>query len=246
MAFIELIGCPASGKSTIYKELKSKYYDDPLWEFSKDIGGSKRKGVLDLIKNKLKLTKVNKGISIGKSMMISAEKYAHQHEELMENIWDLINNSIYDYRGIHQGIRISNSIYGSIVRHSFLSEKHLNQKIIIDEGILHRLTNLYDKKNEKKIIKILRELNYPNAIIMCSSPVQIIFERAKARSSVMYSYKTNDLHILNETKRKVTGAEFIYNYYKNKNIPVFQIDTSSNSVKVSSHKVLDFIDTLNV
>lgn len=246
MPVIELIGCPGSGKSTIYNELKKCRTEGEISQnyiFSKDLLNRQSNGFISKLINKIFLKKRTQNNIIKKSMMISAEKYSHENEVLIQMIWDLIDNSKYDYRGIHQGLRISYGLYQSLIRHSFLVENYSDKMVIVDEGILHKLANIFHNDNQEKITNILSRLTYPSVIIMCTCPVEVIYERAKSRSSVMYSYDTNNSQILSETKRKIAGANLIFDFYKNKGNRVIKIDTSSNKKNTSMDKILNVLNT---
>jgi hypothetical protein len=194
-----------------------------------------------------------------KDVKRASEVFLDTNPGLVQRLWRYIDRvGEQDYRGIDMRFSVAYSFLLAFGRYQAVldtlasggGQGSMPSVTVFDEGLLHKIANILLDEPDARVVSDGGEVNAflavvpaPRAIIHCDAPLETLTNRAQARQSVMYGYKTEAHQIVQETARKQRGAAYVAGFYAQKGVPVLNLDMDMPAID-NINKASEFLSGL--
>lgn len=250
---IELCGVAGVGKTTIFKEMISRWDHHSDWIPGHFLFPQQKLRFDTLSKLLLSVERkftTSEGNIDERIMKPYGDRFLANYPEYIDACWHNIF-SINHKKGNGPDLRFDKSkyLYHTLQKFQFLSESKTSKATILDEGLIHRLANgLYrqeDPDEEKKeIYNLVQLMPLPDALIYVETDVAEIAKRLYKRKKVIISHKSLNLAALENTSRlSLERMVIVLQNLEKRKVPLLCVD-AENDIVTNSNIIISFIEGL--
>lgn len=249
--FVELIGSPGVGKTTIYKELQRIWEKNYNWapsqnfypkkEIISEPSGSFFIDILRRIKNR-------NGKIDTRAMEEAGGRFVELYPEYIDACWNDINcTQKRNLNGRDLRFQKVSYLYKLIQKIQTVREQNSEQIAIVDEGLIHIINSILYKREvsaeEKKHIEHLLEIMpLPVGIVSIETALEENIKRLGQRKKVIPMHKSLADEQLEDTIRIDHNKRAVINtIIANKKIPFLRID-STDVIANNVSKIIHFAE----
>ncbi len=249
---VEFVGTPGVGKTTIYKEMITRSNKKHKWIpgeflFPKEKLTAEHYGTFIL--NFLKHITGRKGVDI-MAMEEAGGRFVALYPEYIDQCWNNINClHKKNINGLDLRFQKVSYLYKLIQKIQTLRETESNQIAIVDEGLIHLITNSLCKREDlaeeqKEIENFLQIMPVPNGIVSIETDLEENTKRLLQRKKVIPMHKLlkkSQLEKVISIDHKKRAA--VNSILETQNIPLLRIN-STDKVAINVSKIINFVENL--
>ncbi len=252
---VEIMGSPGVGKTTIYQQMASEWKKNYKWipgEFlipkEKLISQKYTTSILNILRF-IFLRKEKYDVA---AMDEAGVRFVTLYPEYIDKCWNNIN-CIYKKNENGSDLRFQkiSYLYKLIQKIQILRERGSDQIAIVDEGLIHLITNSLCKKEsefeeKEEIEKLLQVMPIPDGFICVETDLEENTKRLLQRKKVISMHKSlmqSQLEkvICLDHKRRVAVNAIL----ETRNIPLLRIN-STDKVATNVSKIINFVENLSL
>ncbi len=246
---VEFYGSPGVGKSTIYKELEGKWKKNYNWIPSHHL--YKKKEFEKLNKIFFSVARLIKYGGVDDAAMKEAgERFIAQYPEFIDAFWNnILSKQKKSYNGLDLRFERVKYFYVTIQKIQFLRESSCKKIVLVDEGLIHRISRgFYKSENVAEEIDeieyLLQVMPLPDAVVYFETDVQENARRLAQRKKVISMHKSLSIteieYIIPETQERM---EHVTKFLQNKGISILRIDAKLH-IGTNVNKIMSFVEGL--
>lgn len=250
-AFVEFIGVPGAGKSTVYREVAARWRHEDTWlpvEIlleAKPVLGS---GVLGAVEKRFRsLSGRRLGIDRAE-LRLASRRFVAEHPRFATATWSAISSSFPAARDDLQGevrFELATFWFDLCGRIQLIQEREDCRICVMDEGLLHN-NFLASPQRPTEVAEATTSVPAkPVAVVHCVAPADVVWARQLHRGRIPPTFRgvaLEDMPLtLNRSKQR---AILICAHLVATGIPVLEID-SEDSPGDNARRVLTFLDAVD-
>ncbi len=248
---IELCGSPGVGKSTIYKEIVSKWRRYYNWtpahylypQVNSDYRSIKNFLITFLKKDYRKTDAI--------AMRNAGRRFVSQYPQFIEACWNhILLREKESLNGTDQRFEKAVYMYTLMQKIQISRESEYEKIAIVEEGLINGIGNVLFKseniiEEKEEIIDLLNQMPLPNALVYVETDINENIRRLVTRKKVLSSLKSLDTNQLSNITQKLRKTrEMATKVLEDIGIPVLYIN-STDSVGINASKIISFAEVLN-